>query len=62
MSAVARFRLCSRDSARTGVFARRAMSSALSAFLVVYAGYLLLLSFLSLKTLFSILSIDVLST
>ena len=44
MPAAARFRLCSRVSARAGAFARIAMSSALSASVIVFAGYLLFFS------------------
>ena len=54
-------RLYRRVSAWWGVFARSAMSSVKSASVIVCAGYLLLLSFVSLKLSF-ILSIDVLST
>ena len=56
MPAAARYRLCSRNSAWAGVFARSAMSSALFASVIVCAEYLLLLSFASLKPLSFILS------
>ena len=62
MPAAARSRLCSRVSAWAGAFARSAMSVALCASVIVCAGYLLLLSFVSWKPLSFILSIDVLST
>ena len=58
----ARSRLCSRVSAWAGAFTRSAMSSALSASVIVFAGYLLLLSFVNLKPFSLILSLDVLST
>ena len=41
--------LCSWDSARAGVLVRSSMSSAYSSSIIVYAEYLLLLSFVSLK-------------
>ena len=47
MPAVAHPRLCSSFSAWLGVFARIAMSSALLASVIVFAGYLLLLFFVS---------------
>ena len=59
MPAAARSRLCSRILALVGAFARSAMSSAS---VIVFAGYLLLLSFVSLKPFSLILSVDVLST
>ena len=62
MPAVARSILCSSVSAWAGVFARITMSSALSASVIVFAGYLLLLFFVSTKPFSLILSIDVLST
>ena len=55
----ARSRLCSRVSAWAGVFARIAM---LSTSVIVFAGYLLFLFFVSSKPFSLILSIDVLST
>ena len=61
MPAVARPKLCSSVSAWLGVFARIAMSSALSSSVIVFAGYLLLLFFVSSKPFSLILSIDVLS-
>ena len=61
MPAAARSRLCSRGSAWAGIFARSAISSAKSASVIVFAGYFLLLSFVSLKPFTWILSIDVLS-
>ena len=54
-------RLCSRDLAWVGAFARSAMSSALSASVIVCAGYYLLLAFLSVKPYSFIRSINVLS-
>ena len=62
MPAEAHSRLCSRVSAEVGVFARSAISSALSTLVIVFAVYLLLLSFVRLKPFPLILSIDVLST
>ena len=62
MPAAARSRLCSRVSAWVAAFARSAMSSASSASVIVFEGYLLLLYFVSLKPFSLILSIDVLST
>ena len=59
MPPAARSRLCSRDSVWVDVFARSAM---LLASVIVCAGYLLLLSFASLKAFSFIKSIDVLST
>ena len=56
---VAHFKLCSSVSAWLGVFASIALPSAL---VIVFAGYLLLLFFVSLKLFSLILSIDVLST
>ena len=61
MPAAARSKLCSRDSAWVGVFARSAMSSAQFTSIIVCTGYLLL-SFASLKPLSFIITIDVLST
>ena len=49
MPAAARSRLCSSFSDWASVFARSAMSSALSAPVIVFAGYLQLLSFVSLN-------------
>ena len=60
MPAAARSRLCSSVSAWLGAFARIAMSSALSASVIVFAGYLQLFFFVSLKPFSLILSIDVL--
>ena len=60
MPVAAGSRLCIRDSAWAGVFARSAMSSVSSASVIVYVGYLLLLSFISLKPFSFIISIDVL--
>ena len=57
MPAAARSRLCSWVSAWVGVFARSAMSASV----IVCARHLLLLSFASLKPLYFIISIDVLS-
>ena len=54
----ARSRLCSRDSAWAGVFARSAMSSAYSESEIVCARYLLLLSFASSKPFSFIKSIE----
>ena len=62
MPPAVRSRLCSWVSAWAGVFARSAISSALSASVVVCAGYLLLLSFASSKPLSFNLYIGVLST
>ena len=62
MPAAARSRQCNKVLTRAGVFTRSSMSLALSAFVIVYAGYLLLLSFVSLKLQSFILSINVLST
>ena len=62
MPAVARSRLCNRVSPWVGAFVRSAISSALSTSVIVFAGYLLFLSFVSLKPFSLILSIDVLST
>ena len=53
MPAAAHFRLCSRVLAWVGVFARSTMSSALSASIIVCAGYLSLLSFFRLKPIIS---------
>ena len=61
-SAAARSKLCNSVSAWLGVFARIAMSSALLALVIVFAGYLLLLFFVSSKPFSLILSMDVLST
>ena len=54
MPPVARSGLCGTDSAWAGDFARSAMSSAKSVFVIVCAGYLLLLSIASLKVSFEI--------
>ena len=62
MHAAPRSELCSSVSAWLGVFACNAMSSAYSASAIVFAGYLLLLFFVSSKPFSLILSIDVLST
>ncbi len=62
MPAAAHSRLCSRVSAWAGVFARSAMSSAELASVMVFAEYLILLSFVGLKPFSLILSLDVLST
>ena len=62
MPTTGRSRQCYRDSARVSVFARSAMSSEQSMSVIVCEMYLLLLSFVSLKPLPFILSIDVLST
>ena len=62
MQAAARSRLCSRVSAWANAFARSTISSAWSASVIVFAGYLLLLSFVSLKPFSLILLIDVLIT
>ena len=59
--AAARSTQCSSVSAWAGAFARIAMSLALSASVIVFAGYLQLLFFFSLKPFSLILSIDVLS-
>ena len=59
---VARSKLCSSVSAWLGAFASIAMLSASSASVIVFAGYLLLLFFVSLKLFSLILSTDVLST
>ena len=61
MSAAPRSKLRCRVSAWLGVFASIAMSSALSASVIVFARYLLLLLFVSSKPFSRILSIDVLS-
>ena len=61
MPATARSRLCSSVLAWLGVFACIAMSSAKSASVIVFAGYLLFLFFVSSKPFSLILSIDVLS-
>ena len=50
--------LCNSVSDWAGAFARIAMSSALLASVIVFAGYLLLLSFISLKLFSLILSIN----
>ena len=60
MPVAARSILCRGVS--VGAFARSTISSAQSASVIVFAGYLLLLSFVSLKPFSLILSIDVLST
>ena len=52
MPAAARSKLCSSVSAWLGVFARIDMSSALSASVIVFAGYLLTLFFVSSKPFF----------
>ena len=62
MPTAARSKLCSSASAWLGVFASIAMSSALSTSVIVFAGCLLLLFFVSSKPFSRILSIDVLST
>ena len=62
MLAAARSKLCSSVSAWLGVFASNAMSSAQSASVIVFAGYLLLLFFVSSKPFSLILSIEVQST
>ena len=62
MPAAPRSRVCSSVSAWAGVFARIAISSALSASVIVFAGYHLLLFFVSSKSFSLILSIDVQST
>ena len=62
MPAAASSKLCSSVSAWLGVFASIAVSSALSASVIVFAGYLLLFFFVSSKPFSLILSIDVLST
>ena len=49
MQSAARSRLCSRDLALAGAFAKSTISSALSASVIVFAVYLLLLSFVCLK-------------
>ena len=51
-------RLCAWVSAWAGAFTRIAMSSALSASVIVFPGYLLLLFFVSLKPFSLVLSID----
>ena len=61
MPAAACSRLCSWVLVWVGAFARSAMSSALSASVIVFVGYLLLLFFVSLKLFSLILSINVLS-
>ena len=58
MPAAARSKLCSSVSAWSGVFASIAMSSAQSASVIVFAGYLLLLFFVSSKPFSLISSID----
>ena len=60
--AAARSRVCSRDSAGAGIFAISAMSPVLPASVIIWVGYLLLLSFASLKPFSFIKSIDVLKT
>ena len=62
MPAAACSKLCSSVSAWSGVFACIAKSSAQSAWVIVFAGDLLLLFFVSSKPFSLILSIDVLST
>ena len=62
MPAAARSRLCSRVSAWACVFIRSAISSAQCVFVIDFEGYLLLLSFASLKPSSFIISTDVLST
>ena len=62
MPAAARSRLCSGVSAWAGAFARRALPSAESASVIIFVGYLLLLSFVSLKPFSLILSVDAQST
>ena len=62
MPAAARSKLCSSVSAWLGVFASIAISSVESASVIVFAGYLLLLFFVSSKPFSLILSIDVLTT
>ena len=62
MPAAVLSRLCRSVSAWLGVFASIAMSSAKSASVIVFAGYLLLLFIVSSKPFSVILSIDVLST
>ena len=62
MPAAARSRLYSRVSVWAGAFARSAISSALSASVIDFAGYLLLLSFVRLKLFSLILSMDLIST
>ena len=62
MLAATRSKLCSSVSAWSGVFASIAMSSPYSASVIVVAGYLLLLFFVSSKPFSLILSIDVLDT
>ena len=62
MPATARSKLCSSVSAWFGVFASIAMSSTLSASVIVFVGCLLLLFFVTSKPFSPILSIDVLST
>ena len=49
MPAAARSEIFSRVSAWAGAFARSAITSAKSASVIVFAGYLQLLSFVSLK-------------
>ena len=51
MPVAARSKLCCGVSDCAGAFVRSAVSSALSAWVIVLAGYLLLLSFISLKPL-----------
>ena len=62
MPTAARSRHCSRGSGWAGAFARSAISSALSTSVIVFAGYLLLYSFVCLKPFSLCLSIDALST
>ena len=62
MPPAASSRLCSRDSAWVGVFARSAILSVLSASITVWAGYCLLLAFSSIKPFTFIKSINVQST
>ena len=51
-------RQCSRDSAWAGDIFRSVMSLTISASVIVFAGYLLLLSFVSLKAFFHLISRD----
>ena len=62
MLPTARSRLCSWDSARVGVFARSAMSSAESQSVIVHAEYRLLLAFSSVSQFPFIKYIDIQST
>ena len=62
MSSDARPGLCSRDSARAGVFARSAMSSTYSVSLIFSVEYCLLFGFFSVKPFSLVISIDVRST